>query len=342
VHAVKILPRVVTVLWLALLASLGSAARALAQGVAVSGVVRDSAAGQPLLGAIVTLGIGPSARVTRTDDRGAFAFANITPASYALGVRRLGYQPTSQTVDVTAQMSPIAIALSRVAMLDTVRVRATAQGIYGGVGGARDLRPLTAARIQVIGATGKLSVDSTGHFFVPIKTVGAYVVRAEAPGYAPQTVSVTVRPGEGVEAALLLDSATTPASHALAAAFADFNTRMLVRKNPSAIVPRSELTGTGYERLLDAVLHAPSFTRAALRIGPTVCVFVDGRPRAGTSLLSFESAEIEAVEAYPATSDASETLAKSWPRGFPCADTGLPKVGGGRDLVQWVVVWLKS
>jgi hypothetical protein len=329
--------------WLAIAALVCPAPRAVAQqGVAVSGVVRDSAAGQPLLGAIVTLGVGTSARTTRTDERGLFAFSNVMPASYALGVRRLGYQPASQMVDVSAQSSPITIALNRVALLDTVRVRATAQGIYGGVGAARDLRPLNDARIQVVGATGKLRVDSTGHFFVPIKTVGAYVVRAEAPGYAPQTVSVTVRPGEGVEAALLLDSATAPTSHALAAAFADFNDRMLVRRNPSAIVPRSELTGSGYDRLLDALLHAPSFTRAAMRIGPSACVFVDGRPRVGSSLASFEAADIEAIEAYSATSDASLTLAARWPRGFPCADTGLPRVGGGRDLVQWVVVWLKQ
>ncbi len=296
-----------------------------------------------MLGAIVTLSVGSSARATRTDETGAFAFSNVAPASYALAVKRLGYQPASRTIDVSAQMSPLGIALSRVALLDTVRVRAAAaQGIYGGVGAARDLRRLRDAKIQVVGASGKLSLDSTGTFFVPIKTVGAYVVRGEAPGFAPQTVSVTVRPGESVEAALLLDSATAPTSHALAAAFADFGDRMLVRRNPSAIVPRSELTGSGYDRLLDALLHAPSFTRAALRIGPSACVFVDGRPRVGASLTSFESADIEAIEAYSATSDASGTLAARWPRGFPCADTGLPRVGGGRDLVQWVVVWLKS
>jgi hypothetical protein len=131
-------------------------------------------------------------------------------------------------------------------------------------------------------------------------------------------------------------------SHALAAAFADFNDRMMSRRNSSAIVPRSELMRDGDAGLLDALLQAPSFTRVALRIGPTACVFVNGRPRAGVSLASFDPAEVEAVEAYTSTSDASQTLARAWPRGFPCADTGLPRVAGGRDLVTWVVVWLKS
>src|SRR2546430_16150321 len=102
-------------------ASLGAARRACAQqSLLVSGAVRDSAAGQPLLGAIVTLGVGSSARTTRTDERGSFVFSNVLPASYALDVKRLGYQPTSRAIDVSAQMSPIAIALNRVSLLGTV------------------------------------------------------------------------------------------------------------------------------------------------------------------------------------------------------------------------------
>ena len=290
----------------------------------------------------MTLGVGSSARTTRTDERGAFAFSNAFAATHVLAVRRLGYQPSSQTIEITPQPGPINVALIRIEALDTVRVRATVQGIYGGVGDARTLRPLPGAKLQVVGAARKAALDSTGRFFVPIKNAGAYVVRAEAPGFAPQTVSVTVRPDERVEAALLLDSSATTTSHALAAAFADFYDRFLVRKKPSAIVPRSELTGSGYDRLLDALLHAPSFTQASLRFGPSACVFVNGRPEPGASILSFKSEEIEAVEAYPATSDASETLVKRWPRYFPCADTGLPPVGGDRDVVRWVVLWLKS
>ena len=324
--------------------TLGAARRAIAQqNVTVSGTVRDSSAGQPLLGAIVTLGVGTSARTTRTDERGSFAFSNAFPATYVLAVKRLGYRPSSQTIEVSPQSGPIDVALTRVEVLDTVRIRATAaQGIYGGIGDARSLQALPGGKVQVVGAARKVSLDSTGHFFVPIKTAGTYVVRAEASGYAPQTVSVIVHPNERVEAALLLDSATAPTSHAMTAAFADFHDRLLARKKPSALVPRSELMGSSYTRLVDALLHSPSFTQAALRIGPSVCVFVDGRPRPGTSLLSFESERIEAVEAYPAASDASGTLVKQWPRDFPCTDTGLPIAGSGRDLVQWVVVWLKS
>jgi len=68
---------------------------------------------------------------------------------------------------------------------------------------------------------------------------------------------------------------------------------------------------------------------------------LNGRPRAGVSLTSFDLADVEAIEGYTATSDASLTLPRAWPRGFPFTDTGPPAIATGRDLV-WVVVWLKS
>jgi hypothetical protein len=321
----------------------GSAARRVLaqQSVTVTGVVRDAASTRPLIGAVVSLKAVGNARTTRTDETGTFTFSKVVPGAYSLSVRRLGYEQVNQTVDVRAEMQAADVSMTRVAMLDTVRVRATAQGIYGGVGTAKDLRPVAGAVVQIAGGS-KTAVDSAGHFFIPIKSPGAYVLRAEAPGYEPYTMSVTVPHDEGVEVALLLDSATGPRSHMLAAAFADFSERLRVRRNSSAIVPRAELTRTGDRQLLGAIRSSPSFNRVALRFGPSACVFVDGRPRPGVSLGAYDPSEIEAVEVYTASSEASGTLARSWPRNFPCADTGMPTVSGGRDLVMWVVIWLKS
>ena len=308
----------------------------------VSGVVRDATSGQPLIGAIVTLGTGESARTTRTEEKGAFSFANVVIGSYVVDTRRLGYEPARRKIDVVPETAPIEITLTRVATLDTVRVRGAEQAIYGAVGTSTDLRPLLNAIVQVYGSTtGEAKVDSTGHFFFPVKTSGAYLVRAKVDGYAAQTVSVTVPHNEGVEVALLLDSTANGSSHMLEAGYADFRSRLLVRRQASALVPRSELLEHDAGEMLTAIQFARSFVTRPLRMGPTACIFVDGNPRPGYSLRAVEPREVEAVELYGAVGDPSETLSRRWPRNAQCGETGASSVASGNDVVRWVVIWLK-
>jgi hypothetical protein len=311
------------------------------QAVTLRGSVRDSVSGRPLGGAIVGLGFTGGDRATRTDDAGEFAFSRVPVGSYSMTVKRLGYEPFVRSIDVRPGMDSVSVALTRVFTLDTVRIRATNQGIYGAVGTAHDLRPLRSALVQVLGGSGKISVDSSGHFYIPIKTPGAYMIRAMSRGYVTQTMSVTVRRDEGVEIALLLDSAATPESNRWDGAYADLADRMTARRNSSAIVSASELRETGYTGLVDALRRSPSFNKAVLRIGGTACVFVDGQPKPGFSLDVFDATEVEAIEAYTASSDGTGTLARRWPRGVPCPSTGEGVVAGGNDVIRWIVVWLK-
>jgi len=331
---------VATILTALLTVSVATSPSMAQQPVIVRGFVRDSVSGRPLAGAIVGLGPNGSDRITRTDDAGEFAFSKVIPGTYSLTVKRLGYEPRSRAVDARAGMDSIAVALLRVSTLDTVRIRATTQGIYGAVGTA-DLRPLRSAVVQVIGGSGKLSVDSTGHFYIPIKNPGAYLVRAMSPGYEMQTMAVTVRRDEGVEIALLLDSATTLESNRWEGAYADMADRMIARRNSSAIVSASELRETGYTGLADALRRTPSFNKAVIRIGGTACVFVDGQPKPGFSLDAFDATQVEAVEAYTASSESTGNLARRWPRGFPCAPTGENTTAAGSDVIRWIVIWLK-
>ena len=316
-------------------------ARAGAQQVSVSGVVHDATSSVPLVGAIVTLGRGADERTTRTDANGAFSFVKVVRGTYPLVVRRLGYEPSRADVEVPPA-EPIVVALRRVVSLDTVRVQAATQGIYGAVGTSRDLRPLNAS-VQILGTSvSRLRTDSTGHFFAPVKTPGPYLVRASADGYTAQTVSVTVRSNDGVEVALLLDSATGPADHSLEMAYADFADRMVQRGLASALVPRTDLTRFGDEgRLASSIVSARSFGTKGLRFGVTACVFVDGRPVPGASLNAYGPAEVEMVEVYGSSADRSLTLEHRWPRSAPCGDTGMPSATPGRDVVRWVVIWLK-
>jgi hypothetical protein len=321
---------------------LATAAGGLAQqAITVSGHVRDSITNQPLGGAIVSLRTASDGRSTRTDDAGAFQFSKVDGTRYTLTVRRLGYEPATAIVEPGSSAESITITMTRVAWLDTVRVRATRQGIYGAVGTSHELKPLPNATVDIFGIARKVPVDALGHFYIAVKTPGAYMMRASASGFAAQTMSVTVQRDEGSEVALLLDSATGPASHMFEAAFADFYDRMLVRRPRSAIIPRSELTRDGDHQLLGAIRRSPAFLKVVLRFGEYACVFIDGQPKPGVSVNALDPADIEAVETYAAGAEASGTLGRRWPRGFPCAPTGGPAVSPGNDVVYWVVIWTK-
>jgi hypothetical protein len=311
------------------------------QQILLKGVVRDSVSGRPLAGAIVSLAVTGGDRVTRTDDAGEFAFSKVAVGTYLMTFRRLGYEPVGRTVDVRSGMDSLAIGLRRVSTLDTVRVRATNQGIYGVVGTAQALKPLKSASVQILGGSGKTAVDSGGRFFLSVKNPGSYMVRAIAPGYVTQTMSVAVRRDEGVEISMLLDSATTPESNRWEGAYQDFAERMIARRNSSAIVSASELRESGYNGLADALRRSPSFQRAVIRLGGTACVFVDGQPKPGFSIDAFDATEVEAIEAYTASSEGTGNLSRRWPRGVPCAPTGEGATAGGSDVIRWIVIWLK-
>jgi len=314
---------------------------ALTQNVVV-GTVADDATGRPLAGAIARISVGDVSRVTRTDELGEFRFANVGTGRVTLTVRLLGFDPSSLQLDVSPSMQPASVRLHRLVVLDTVRVRAARQGVYGVVATASDLRPLPKATLKIVGVGGgSVPLDSTGHFFVPIHTVGSYFMRAKAPGYEPQTMSVVVAPDDGVEIAFLLDTALAGPAHRLEIAMQDFDDRIKVRGLSSVLVPRTELLAHGPSSTVMALRYARSFVEKALRLSSTACVYVDGIAKPGLSLNAIDPADIEAIEAYGSSSDRSGTLSRGWPRMAPCGDTGLPFAHSGTDLVVWVTIWLK-
>ena len=309
---------------------------ALAQEITITGVVRDTTTARPLHGAIVTIGTGMDQRVTRTDERGAFRFPNVTVGLRDFSVRRLGYAAWKGTIAVRAGV-PIEIALRSTRTLDTIRVTVSRLGIYGVVADERDMRPIPGAIVQIIGDT-IIRADSGGGFFAPVRSPGSYAIRARAEGRRPLLMSVMMPKDQPVEITLLLDTAGR-GDKADEGLFAEFQTRMLRRRLSSVLIPRSELTRGGDDKLVDAIRGAPSFGSKALRLGELACIFFEGRPMPGTSLGHLEVQNVEAVELYTEAADGSRTLAGDWPRGFPCADTGMPRVMPGRDVIKWIVIW---
>ncbi|MEO7455128.1 MAG: carboxypeptidase regulatory-like domain-containing protein [Gemmatimonadaceae bacterium] len=316
----------------------------------LTGIVQDANTSRPLIGAAVTLGIAPNARTTRTDENGEFQIQRLERGSYQLLVRSLGYQAYARSVTITGE-DRITAPLNRIAALDTVRVRAAKQAIYGVVATAAEMKPVDNASVQVYGTSvGEVTTDSTGHFFYALRTPGVYMVRSKAPGYASQTVSVTIGGDEGVEVALLLDSISEVGRNELEAAYADFRTRLSRRGIGSVIIPRTELMSHGDGTFTSSLRNR--FAAKGLRLSNEACVFMDGTPRPGYWPEDLDLAGVEMLEAYPAQSERSGILALQWRNGWACGDTGMPRAVGanggttnGRqraaDLVKWVVVWTK-
>lgn len=337
-------PRTRTMVWVAAGVALHAMAQPVtAQGQRVSGTAIDVDSERPIQGAVVRVGVGDRAVIAATDQLGVFALTVTDTGAMAIEVRRLGFEPVRATIHVPSQSENLTIAMRRIASLDTVRVLAARQGIFGIVAAwGEDMTPVPGARVSILGeSTRQIKVDSSARFFVPIRTPGTYVVRATADGYAPTTMSVAVSANEGTEVALLLDSASGRSPAVLEVAYDDFRRRLLEKTSASALIPRAELGTAAKPRLVDVIRESPSFARRGLRFSEFACVFVDGRPRAGLSINALDPTVVEFVEVYGPRGDRSATLLRAWPKGFPCAPTGMARSAPGTDVVQWVVIWIR-
>jgi len=316
-----------------------------AQQYNVTGTVRDGATGQPVFGAIVSLSRGDNERVARTDQGGGFAFTNVPSGSWMVYVRRLGYEPTRRAIEVqSGTVVQIDFTITRLVALDTVRVRAAPQAIYGVVGvltAARELRPLPNATVQVVGlGSMRATTDSGGHFFIALKNPGPYVVRAQAKGFVPQTLSVTLAPHDGAEVAFLMDTALQ-VSHRLTMAYQDFDDRLKVKGIGSALVTREDLMRSGNSNMLEAIRFSRSFSARALVMGAYACVFLDGIAKPNVQLSAVDPRDVEAVEVYTRSGDRTGSLAQRWPSGTPCPPSGAMASSSLKDQVYWVALWLK-
>lgn len=92
---------------LAAIAGMAPDGMAAQEAVEVAGTVVDDGTGEPVDGATVRLADSAgSARETITGPDGTFAFAQVAPGTYALAVRRLGYELLSTPLEIGPQTPP--------------------------------------------------------------------------------------------------------------------------------------------------------------------------------------------------------------------------------------------
>lgn len=308
------------------------------------GIVVDSITGDPIEGVLVTLNGGGYSQSTASHDDGTFRFTKVTPGTYTLTARRLGYARLQMPIPIEENGVRIKVSLVRLATRDFDTVFALpGTGIRGQVGTLNSLRPLPGADISVIGIGTRVRTDSVGRFFVPLKVPGTYVVRARTPGYEPVTLSVQVPRDSTARLMLLMDTTSSQKSNAYELAWQEFNDRARMRGTKSAIVSHSELARTGEVGLMEALQRVQSITGKQLRFGQSVCVFVDGRPASGIPLRLWDVEAVEAVEVYTgdSKSEFTGTLARA-SRGYECQATEITDTSPTvRDRIRWLVIWAK-
>jgi hypothetical protein len=311
-----------------------------AQGLEFKGVVLDSATNQPINGAIVDLANANRRFSARTDEAGAFHFASIDPASYRVGIRRIGYAPVSRDLDVFEgvkrhdfTMAPIPQALRQ------VNVRGEGAGIFGQIGHASTFKPVPNARVEVAGADRKVVTDSSGSFFVPLKKAGTYVVRVVTPGFADDMFIVTVRKDQVADGSRLLSD--EDGRHHPEILWKEFDQRLRWSTvNGAALLTGSEIRSAG-TTIRGALESSGSLVAKSLRLGSTVCVFINGRPAPGYGIDAIRPEEVTAIEAYGPRGESATFLNQSWPRGgAPCSETGV-RSNPGPHRVAWLVIWTR-
>jgi hypothetical protein len=306
----------------------------------VQGVVRDALTSRPLVGVSIALESGSTRQSIRSDETGAFLFHGVATGGYRISARRIGYGVWSQQLVIDERTPSLAIALTPIATLDTVRVRPEL-GVYGVVGAAKDLRPLAGAKIQILGSDRTATSDSTGRFSAGLRRPGFYVTRATLDGYEPQAITVTVRRDSSAELAFLLDSATHGPLAKVESAWNDFGDRLRLRGPRSAVVPRSDLLKNGDMGLVAALERSSALADKTLRLGSEVCVFIDGQPAPATPLWSIDASMVQTVEVYTGSGVATPSDNTGTLRRMPlsqCTATGLPSTSG--ETIKYVVVWM--
>lgn len=150
----------------------------------ISGEVVSASGGVPVAGAIVGI-IGRAQSRVASDPDGSFRTHLLAPGQIDLDVSAPDFEPQVVRAEVAAGMvTDVRVALVPANRSVEVRGRLT-DGKGGGLAG----------RVQLTGPeTASAVADGTGAFALRVRP-GTYQVIAEATGYLPRAMELTVRPG---------------------------------------------------------------------------------------------------------------------------------------------------
>ena len=303
---------------------------------ALAGVVRNES-GRAIEQAQVILDSGSVQRELRTDRDGRFRFVGVSSGNHRIRVMRIGFQPRDTTVTVTGAVTGVTISLQRLTSLSEVAVRARPTGVYGTVLERDSLRPVSGARVTLVGGRSGATTDASGAFAMGRAPTGTFMLRVSRDGYATRMFSVRVLRDTGVAIDIVLQPGSS-ADKGMEMRWADLGQRINWKGVNSAFVGREELVGRGASLEL-AIRFAPSFAKRSLVIDDRACIFVNGMARPLATIRDFNVDEIESIEVYGVRSELTNTLGKSWPRRAICGNPNARPLPGNR--AQFISIWTR-
>lgn len=323
----------------ALGAAVVAAPAAVAQRTTLTGVVVDSATKQPVNGAVVEIASASKRFAIRTDEAGEFIIYDVDLGPYRAVIRRIGYAPSVREVDVVSGMRPLSFGIAPIPQdLREVRVRGEGSGIFGQIGTSDALKAIPGAVIYVAGTRDSVVTDSVGSYFMPVKRPGMYMVRVNAPGFIEDLFMVDVKRNAISDGSRLLDAGQSRPMRAML--WKDFDQRVSFRTvNAAALLTGAEVRRAG-NNVTGALAQSGAIVSTGMRLGPGVCVFVDGQPRPGYPVNGIRPEEIRAMEIYASGSDAARLAMTDWPRNMRCSDTGERPLRGAKPIGV-LVIWTR-
>jgi hypothetical protein len=305
----------------------------------VRGRVLDSATSQPVSGAVVEIAGLDKRHATRSDEAGEFLVRDVADGAYRASIRRIGYSIIATEIIVEPGMKPVEIRMAPVPQtLREVRVRGEGTGIFGLIGTSTELKPIRNAQVYVAGSRDSIFTDSTGSYYLPLKRPGTFMVRVQAHGFIDEMFVVEVKRNQVADGSRLLEvGEARPIPGIL---WKDFDQRLSWSDvNKSALMTGSEVRRAG-GALSTALKMSGSMVARGMKLGSTVCVFLNGQARPGYPVNAVRPEEITALEVYGGNSDPARLLASDWPKGAKCSETD-ERPAYGATLIRYLVIWTR-
>lgn len=315
--------------------------------VVVRGSVLDGAGG-PVGDAEVLVG----RRIGRTTASGAFFIDSISPGRYTVTVRKVGFAPLRELIEVpeAGLAGRVYRLLKAPTVLSTVMVVAARPGIFGTVS-LEGARPAVGARIDVIGPRGSdVLADIAGRFAFPRLGAGSYLVRVTLMGWSERRIAVQLGRDTGQELSITLVPSGLMVTRSDDEALEDLGKRLSFGLRSDRVM-RDELALRGVTNVCDL----PQLRSTLGGRNRTITLILNGTDvylnTPVYTLCSWRADEVELVEFAPTVcSDVSRSVEKLFPRlrctGFsrrqgrgPTSISGQTGSMHGGDGGPFVILW---
>ncbi len=300
--------------------------------------VRDSVGGAVPLATVIAESEGLR-QLRTTNDSGRATFTLPRDATIRVSVRRIGYIPIQTTLAVQSERQTVELTIGRAIAfsLDTVRVTAQ-RAVRGLVVAKATQEPIAGALIKLTGSSQRVTSAADGSFTLPLRVQRSVTLTVRARGYAPAFRTERLDDGASGDFLVLLDTLGAVPNRVIANLW-DAEMRISWRSVVDATVGGRELRATGAAGVLDALRLSRSSSERGLRVGDSVCLFVNGEAAPGQTLETFSVESVTMVELYERGGEMIRSLADRWPKNAPCGRGPSAVAPSGPGAVRYAVVW---